>query len=154
MAEVENASAVHDLAQEPDVEPVPLEARGKGQRVLIVEDDQDLREALEVIVTSDGYAVRSAHEGREALGILASGYKPAVILVDLLMPVMDGWQLCEELSLDPDLGSIPVILMSASGGPMLPPRPKSLVRLFRKPFTFLQLLQSIEKGCEESARKA
>jgi CheY-like chemotaxis protein len=127
--------------------------RGTGQHVLIVEDDPDLREALELIIGSDGYSVASARDGKEALNRLAAGLKPSVIVVDLLMPVMNGWELCEELSLDPNLGSIPVILMSASGGPMLPPRPKSLVRLFRKPFTFLQLLQAIEKGCEESARR-
>jgi CheY-like chemotaxis protein len=114
--------------------------------VMIVEDDMDLRETLGSIVAAEGYRVTTAHNGREALSLLLGGYRPAVILVDLIMPVMDGWQLCEELATDPQLQDIPVILMSASGGPLLPPRPPRLVRLFRKPFTFVQLLDAIAKG--------
>src|SRR5205814_2293800 len=102
---------------------------------------------LGAIVGADGYEVQTARDGREALRVLRSAFRPSVILVDLLMPVMDGWQLCDELAADSELASIPVILMSASGGPLPPPRPSSLVRLFRKPFTFLQLLDAIAKGC-------
>ncbi len=80
--------------------------------------------------------------------MLRGGYRPALLLVDLIMPVMDGWELCEALAAEPGVGTVPVILMSASGGPLAPPHPSRLVRLFKKPFTFSQLLDAIAKGCE------
>ena len=126
-----------------------ISSSSPGHTVLVVEDDMDLREALVTIVAAEGYEVASAREGREALQLLESGVRPDVILVDLLMPVMDGWELCDELGRREELAAIPVILMSASGGPDEPPHPRGLVRLFRKPFTFVQLLDTIGKACGE-----
>jgi CheY-like chemotaxis protein len=67
--------------------------------------------------------------------------------VDLIMPIMDGWELCEALAVDARYDALPVILMSASGGPLPPPRRAKAVRLFKKPFTFSQLLDAVAKGC-------
>ncbi|HKC25007.1 MAG TPA: response regulator [Thermoanaerobaculia bacterium] len=118
-----------------------------GHSVLIVEDERDVRDTLAEVISAEGHEVVLANNGRAALDALVGGLRPSVILIDLIMPVMDGWQLCDELSRDRELGDIPVILMSASAGPLSPPAPPRLVRFFRKPFTFLQLLQSIEDAC-------
>jgi len=118
--------------------------------VLVVEDDADLGQSIATVLELEGYRARLAADGREALTLLDTGYRPSLLLVDLIMPVMDGWELCDALAGDERYDEIPVILMSASGGPLPPPHPPKLVRLFRKPFAFSQLIEAIEKGCESA----
>jgi CheY-like chemotaxis protein len=84
--------------------------------VLVVDDDRDVREAIAEILLSEGVMVVVARDGREALNHLtACPAKPALILLDLMMPRMNGWQLLEHLGGDPALASIPVCVVSASG---------------------------------------
>ncbi|MCM2277685.1 MAG: response regulator [Oligoflexia bacterium] len=63
--------------------------------ILVIDDDRDLRDAMSFILEGEGFQVRTAENGRIALELLAS-YHPAVILLDMRMPVMDGWQFMEE----------------------------------------------------------
>lgn len=82
--------------------------------VLIVEDDLDIRENLAEFVMSEGYAVQTAADGREALDLLrAATVLPQVILLDLRMPRMDGFKFREEQEKDARLAAIPVLLMTA-----------------------------------------
>lgn len=82
--------------------------------VLLVEDDQDLRDAIADTLENVGYRVKLASNGREALAALrGASARPCVILLDLMMPVMDGWQFREEQRKDPALSSIPVVVLSA-----------------------------------------
>ena len=86
-------------------------------RVLLVDDDPDLRDSLAEVLIEAGYKVDRAGNGQEALEKLraAAGRDlPAVILLDLLMPVMNGWQFCELKGQDPALAGIPIIAMSAA----------------------------------------
>jgi CheY-like chemotaxis protein len=83
--------------------------------VFIVEDDVDTREMLEHFLETEGYAVETAANGKIALERLAGGVKPAVILLDLMMPVMDGWQFRRAQVRDSSLARIPVIVVSAAG---------------------------------------
>jgi CheY-like chemotaxis protein len=83
--------------------------------VFIVEDDVDTREMLGHFLQSEGYRVETAANGKIALDRLASGARPALILLDLMMPVMDGWQFRREQVLDSNLADIPVIVVSAAG---------------------------------------
>ncbi|MEN3338667.1 MAG: hypothetical protein V7647_2343 [Acidobacteriota bacterium] len=83
--------------------------------VLIVEDDADTREMLGHFLQAVGYRVETAPNGKVALERLATGIRPGVILLDLMMPVMDGWQFRREQVLDSTLASIPVIVVSAAG---------------------------------------
>jgi two-component system chemotaxis response regulator CheY len=69
---------------------------GAEQLVLVVDDDQDILETLELCLSAEGYRVATAANGQQAL-ILLEKEKPAVILLDLMMPVMDGWQFVAEL---------------------------------------------------------
>jgi CheY-like chemotaxis protein len=109
--------------------------------ILIVEDDDDIREALTQILELEGYDVREATNGREALDICAKQPTPNLILLDLMMPVMDGWQFRAEQMKDPVLSKVPVVVISADasvhekvasfGAATVLPKPISLDRLLR-----------------------
>jgi signal transduction histidine kinase/CheY-like chemotaxis protein len=96
----------------------PPGAREPGPKVLLVEDDPDMREAVEFFLAEEGYGVESAANGREALERLRAGRRPAVILLDLIMPVLDGAGFRAEQARDPDLARIPVVLLTAARDPV------------------------------------
>ena len=81
--------------------------------VLVIEDDDMVSDALVDIITDEGYRVATARNGREALDKLRWGLQPAVILLDMQMPLMTGWDFRAEQKRDPTLGHIPVIAMTA-----------------------------------------
>ena len=81
--------------------------------VLVVEDDPDLLFALSETLESEGYQVACARHGLEALGRLRGGVRPSLILLDLMMPIMNGWQFRYEQRQDSDLARIPVVVVSA-----------------------------------------
>ena len=83
--------------------------------VFIVEDDVDTREMLGRFLELEGFRVETAANGKLALERLGSGVGPCVILLDLMMPVMDGWQFRQEQVRDAALANIPVIVVSAAG---------------------------------------
>jgi CheY-like chemotaxis protein len=80
--------------------------------LLLVEDDPDVREDLGFLLQQQGHSVVLAAHGREALDLLMQGLRPRMIILDLMMPVMDGWQLRAELLKTPELAAIPVVLLS------------------------------------------
>src|SRR5436305_4151442 len=84
--------------------------------ILIVDDDSDVRAALSELLEDEGFSVEGAPNGREALARLRQGQvHPAVILLDLMMPGMDGWDFRSEQMRDPQLAAVPVVIVSASG---------------------------------------
>ena len=83
--------------------------------ILIVEDDIDTREMLGRFLELEGYRVETAENGKRALERLGSGVEACVILLDLMMPVMDGWQFRQEQTRNAELADIPVIVVSAAG---------------------------------------
>jgi CheY-like chemotaxis protein len=82
--------------------------------VLIVEDDQDVRETLGMVMESEGYEVYGAANGKDALALLKSISPPDIIITDIMMPVMTGWEFLESAAENPALASIPVIILSAA----------------------------------------
>jgi CheY-like chemotaxis protein len=112
--------------------------------VLLVEDDVDVREAVADTLEDAGYRVLSARHGLEALELLRGGnMRPCVILLDLMMPVMDGWQFRAEQRNDPQLAGIPVVALSAHG---------SLYELgaadhLRKPVQLRALMDAVARFC-------
>ena len=87
-------------------------------RILLVEDDSALRDVLADILTDEGYEVDCATNGREALDRLSgSGPSPDLIVLDLLMPVMDGWAFRDAQRQSPRLARIPTVVLSASYPP-------------------------------------
>lgn len=123
-----------------------LEVRG---RVLIVEDDTDLRETLSQILTDEGYRVWSAEHGRAALECLRDGSKTCLILLDLTMPVMNGWQFRAEQREDPDLAQIPVVVISAGANLADQVIPLGIQDYIRKPIQLGQLLATVGRYCGE-----
>ena len=83
--------------------------------VLIVDDDSAVRTALKELFETEGYAVAVASNGRAALNHLGAGLRPCVVLLDLMMPVMDGWDFRTEQLKDPALKEIPVFIITAAG---------------------------------------
>jgi CheY-like chemotaxis protein len=85
-----------------------------SRQVLIVEDDPDLLGALASFLQSEGYNVECARHGLEALGRLRAGSRPAVILLDLMMPIMTGWEFRDAQRQDSELCHIPVVVVSGT----------------------------------------
>jgi CheY-like chemotaxis protein len=81
-------------------------------RVLVVDDDEDFRAVLSEILGARGYDVHTAADGGEALALLRAGLSPSIILLDLRMPGMSGWQFRREQRRDPELADIPVLVLS------------------------------------------
>ena len=113
--------------------------------VLIVDDDPDIRDSLREVLEDEGYEVATVANGREALDHLkASNPRPCVILLDLMMPVMDGWQFRKEQKQDPEIAGIPLVVITATGK-----RPVLIdaAELVMKPLDLERLLQAVERYC-------
>lgn len=81
--------------------------------ILIVEDDDSIRETLQALLEQRDYVVRTAANGKEALEVLRAN-RPNLILLDLMMPILDGWEFLERLNGDEDIADIPVLVVSGS----------------------------------------
>jgi CheY-like chemotaxis protein len=90
-------------------------ASPEGEHILVVEDDRDLRDTLCDALRLEGYEVVCVEHGEAALRHLTTGAKPCVILLDLMMPVMDGWTFRQEILKDRTWAAIPVVVMTAVG---------------------------------------
>jgi CheY-like chemotaxis protein len=86
------------------------------QHVLVVDDDRVTREALSNALSAGGYAVAEAADGAAALSHWQSGLAPRLVVLDLMMPVMDGWQFLAERQKDAALASVPVLVLTAARG--------------------------------------
>jgi len=115
--------------------------------VLVVEDDQDIREVMVEILESAGYAVSSARHGAEALAYLKSGTKPCIIVLDLMMPVMDGWTFSEEKQKDPELAAIPILVVSAVGRQDPRNAKMNAVEHLSKPLNIGKLIATLQLHC-------
>jgi signal transduction histidine kinase len=90
-----------------------FDKRASARTLLVVEDDADIRDALDGLLSTEGFRVTGCSNGREALDWLRASPKPDLILLDLMMPVMDGWQFRVAQKEDPELATIPVLAFSA-----------------------------------------
>lgn len=85
----------------------------RTKRILIVEDDEAIRETLRIMLALEGYDVNTASNGKEALELLLHGERPSLILLDLMMPVMNGFEFAAALQKDARISSIPFVLLTA-----------------------------------------
>jgi CheY-like chemotaxis protein len=117
--------------------------------VLVVEDDDDVRESVTLLLEGDDVRVTGVANGREAMEYLGSKPAPCVIVLDLMMPHVTGWDLLRWLRRDPELAAIPVIIVSAAG----PERVREAVRLhpaatyLQKPCDAGELLDAVAARC-------
>ena len=115
-----------------------------GVSVLVVEDHADLREMLAVLLESEGFAVQTARNGAEALKCLDQ-VRPAVILLDLMMPVMTGDEFRERQLADPRYRDVPVICMTAAHDGSTRAARLNADAYFQKPVDFERLLGAVHK---------
>lgn len=118
-------------------------AAGAPRRVLVVDDDDDIRAFVSLALEVRGYAVEVAANGLEALDVLARR-SADVILLDMMMPVMDGWRFCEEKQRRPELDKIPLAVMSAAANLRRGLGPCTPQAVLPKPFLLDDLLRSID----------
>ena len=85
--------------------------------VLVVDDDEAIREVIAEVLRDEGYEVVCAENGAQALDELRSAHQPDLMLLDLMMPVMSGWEVLEHLQADDELARIPVVVVSAMAAP-------------------------------------
>jgi CheY-like chemotaxis protein len=112
------------------------------ETILIVEDDVDLQAALAEALEEEGYQVRAAPNGRQALDDLLQGEEPpSLILLDLMMPLMSGWQFLDERIRYPGLSGIPVLVLTASTDA----RPRQAAAVLRKPIQPVELFETVRK---------
>ncbi|WP_437969254.1 response regulator [Sorangium sp. So ce260] len=124
----------------------------KTGRILVVEDDLDIRSILSQLLVFEGYDVEEASDGAEALAMLRRDPPPALILLDLMMPIMDGWQLRAELQRDPALSSIPVVIVSADVRAEQEASRLRVAGLLKKPLQIEPLLELVHRICGAPGR--
>lgn len=123
----------------------------KRTRVLIVDDDEATLASLGSLLELEGYSVDKAHNGQEAIEALATAVEePGLILLDLKMPVMDGWQFLAERAKDASAHATPVVLLS--GLPYIPNAP-GVADFLSKPINANRLLECVRRFCGEPAHQ-
>jgi len=120
------------------------------REVLIVDDDLDAREALAELLEYRGFSVGSAANGREALNFLRSSSLPGIIILDLMMPMMDGWEFLEHQSRDFALMEIPVIVLTATP----PSQPVKAKVILQKPIQFDSLVELLNQHLPAAASES
>jgi two-component system, chemotaxis family, chemotaxis protein CheY len=118
--------------------------KNTSPRILIVEDDADIRDLMKIVLEADGYSVDVAADGIEAFNHLNAGTKPALILLDMMMPRMDGEQFMKEVR-STRFSKIPVVIVS--GHCLGPKRARDLeaASCLIKPVEFSELLKTVRR---------
>jgi CheY-like chemotaxis protein len=119
-------------------------ARDARKLVLVVEDDRDVRECIAEALGEEGYDVVCAENGSEAFEVLSRVSRPPdVVLLDLMLPVMNGWEMIDAFNEDSQLAEIPVIVVTAHSNAHVPEAEGFLP----KPFERSQLLDLVREHC-------
>jgi CheY-like chemotaxis protein len=84
-----------------------------GKRILLADDEEDIKTVVTMFLQSEGYEVATAFDGLDALEKIRSE-KPDLILLDIMMPVLDGYEVCKRLKADPQTANIPIVMLSAA----------------------------------------
>lgn len=120
---------------------------GTQKQILVVEDDADIQEALTQILENEGYRVASADNGLSAMSYLRTARRPSLILLDLMMPIMDGWQFRSEQRKDPNLAAIPIVVLSAHGSVPQHAAALEAATYLKKPIDLEALLDTVKRYC-------
>lgn len=117
--------------------------RATTHTVLVVEDEEDLREMIREALELNGYSVVAAADGQQALRQLSSIEHLCLVLMDLLMPGMSGWDLFQELKRRSELDDVPIVVYSS----VADRAPDGATRALKKPLTFADLLSTVREYC-------
>jgi CheY-like chemotaxis protein len=123
--------------------PRDWQKQGLRPRVLVIDDDDDVADVLRQALTEEGYAVATVPHGAAALEILRL-HEPEVILLDLRMPLMDGWSFAERYRTATGRAPAPLILISGVADIEIEARRVGADSYFRKPFDIDELIRAIE----------
>jgi len=116
-----------------------------NRTILIVEDDYDIRETLQMILSSEGYIVLTASNGKEGIDLLQSTtIQPRLVLLDMMMPVMSGKEFLEIVMNDSKLSTTPIYVYSANGD-TLPI--KGTKGFLKKPVSYEEILKLVQTYC-------
>ncbi len=115
--------------------------------ILLIDDDPDIRVSLAEVLRLEGYPVETAGNGAEGLERLKRDSPPCVILLDLMMPIMDGWQFRAKQLTEPDLAQLPVIILSATTEIRRHAAELNVAGFVSKPFLLDRLLNVVERYC-------
>ena len=127
-----------------------LARKHHAHRVLVVEDNGGARDSLVMLLQAEGFDAEGVENGREALRVLRSGYDPCLILLDLMMPIMDGWSFRLEQRHDPQLADIPVAVLTATVNPAREAQRLGAVAAFQKPLDIPRLLELVAQYCPKT----
>jgi CheY-like chemotaxis protein len=115
--------------------------------ILVVEDDTEIREEMVALLESEGYRVTEARNGQDALDQLKKTPAPCLILLDLMMPVMNGWDFRAQQLADPALKGIPTVIVSGAAQAKQEARSLGAAAFLQKPFDLEPFLDVIAQYC-------
>lgn len=119
-----------------------------NKKILLVEDDQDIRETLVELLEGEGYEVLFAENGQIGLDKLSEITElPNLILLDLMMPVKDGFQFCAEKEANPKIAHLPVVVMSADGHIRENQLRVNAKAYLKKPLDIYEIISIVQKHC-------
>jgi CheY-like chemotaxis protein len=116
--------------------------------ILVVDDDPDIRDIVADILCDEGYRALGAENGRQALRMLREeGLRPHLILLDMMMPELDGWGFRAEQQQDAELAPIPVVVFTAHELPSQTAAQMQAAGFLKKPIRLAQLLETVRRVC-------
>lgn len=119
--------------------------------VLIVEDDRDIRDSLKLVLEMEGFQARTAENGQAALEVLKNADRPCLILLDLMMPVMNGWEFLHSMQQDCVIATIPVVVVSAVAEKA---KDHGVAGYVKKPVDLNVLLSLVRRFCPPRGKAA
>jgi CheY-like chemotaxis protein len=122
--------------------------------ILVVDDQTENTDAVGLLLEQSGLDVRIAHDGEEALAALHRGLRPCLVVVDLMMPKMDGWEFRQRQLSDPQFATIPVVMMSGYPNAQKAAGTLGVRTILKKPLSASRLLALVKRYCRRDTGAA
>ena len=119
-------------------------SHSRSSTIIVVDDDNGIRETLRIALEVEGYTVITASNGREGIDLLRSIPTPCLILLDLMMPVMNGWEFADQIKRDNALSTIPIVIITAYGKQAAPIKAAGVIA---KPIDLEVLYEVVRNTC-------
>jgi CheY-like chemotaxis protein len=117
--------------------------------ILVVDDQTESSDAVGLLLEHQGLKVRIAHDGEEALAALYQGLRPCLVVVDLMMPKMDGWEFRQRQLSDPQFAEIPVVIMSGYPNAQKAAGTLGVRTILKKPLSPGRILALVNRHCRQ-----